>query len=44
MVWLEEFMVRRKLKQRLRDELEAREAEAFLILQAEWDAEVESDR
>ena len=43
MAWLEEFMVRRKLRQSSRDELGARQAEAFLILQAEWEAEIGND-
>ena len=39
MAWLEEFVVRRRLGQKWPDELDARDAEAFLILEAEWEAE-----
>ena len=37
--WLEEFLVRRKLGQRWPDELPARDAEAFLILESELEKE-----
>jgi hypothetical protein len=39
--WLEEFVVRRKLDQGWPDTQGAREAEAYLILEAEWEAEVQ---
>jgi hypothetical protein len=39
LAWLEEFLVRRKLGQPWPTELRARDAEAFLILQAEWESE-----
>ena len=39
MAWLEEFLVRRRLGRRWSDELGARDAEAFLILESEWEAE-----
>ena len=39
--WVEEFAVRRRLRQAWPVELGAREAEAFLILEAEWEAETE---
>jgi hypothetical protein len=42
MAWLEEFLVRRRLGQRWPEELGAREAEAFLILEAEWQAELQN--
>ncbi len=35
MAWLEEYLVRRKLERRGVETLEARQAEAFLILQHE---------
>ena len=37
--WLEEFVVRKRLRQNWPEELSARDAEAFVILEAEWDAE-----
>jgi hypothetical protein len=40
--WLEEFVVRRRLAQRPPDNLGARDAEAFLILESEWEAETEN--
>jgi hypothetical protein len=40
--WLEEFVVRRKLDQRWPENLGAREAEAFLILESEWEAEIQN--
>ena len=42
LAWLEEFAVRRKLGQRRQEELGARDAEAFLILEAEWEAETQN--
>ena len=42
LAWLEEFAVRRRLGQRWPEELGAREAEAFLILESEWEAEVQN--
>ena len=42
LAWLEEFAVRRRLGQRWPEELGAREAEAFLILEAEWEAEMQN--
>ena len=42
LVWLEEFAVRRKLRQSWPDQLGAREAEAFLILESEWEAETQN--
>ena len=39
MAWLEEFVVRQRLGQKVPEELSARDAEAFLILEAEWEAE-----
>jgi hypothetical protein len=42
MAWLEEFVVRRRLGQRWPEELGARDAEAFLILEAEWEAETQN--
>jgi hypothetical protein len=42
LAWLEEFAVRRRLWQRWPEELGAREAEAFLILESEWEAEVQN--
>lgn len=39
LAWLEEFVVRRRLGQEWPEELGARNAEAFLILEAEWEAE-----
>ena len=39
MAWLEEFLVRRRLGQKGPAELDARQAEAFLILESEWEAE-----
>lgn len=39
--WVEEFLVRRKLGQRWSVEMRARDVEAFLILQQEWEAETE---
>jgi hypothetical protein len=38
-IWVEEFVVRRKLNQRWPDEMWARDVEAFLILQQEWETE-----
>jgi hypothetical protein len=40
--WLEEFVVRRKLGQRWPENLGARAAEAFLILESEWEAEAQN--
>jgi hypothetical protein len=40
--WLEEFVVRRKLGQSWPENLGAREAEAFLILESEWEAETQN--
>ena len=42
LAWLEEFVVRRKLGQIWPENPGAREAEAFLILQAEWEAETQN--
>ena len=42
LAWLEEFVVRRKLGQRWPENLGAREAEAFLILESEWEAETQN--
>ena len=42
LAWLEEFVVRRRLGQRWPEELGAREAEAFLILESEWEAEMQN--
>jgi hypothetical protein len=38
--WLEEYVVRRRLRQGWPEELGARDAEAFLVLDAEWEAEM----
>jgi hypothetical protein len=40
--WLEEYVVRRRLRQSWPEEIGARDAEAFLILDAEWEAEVQN--
>jgi hypothetical protein len=42
MAWVEEFVVRRRLGQKRPEELGAKEAEAFLILEAEWEAETQN--
>jgi hypothetical protein len=42
LAWVEEFMVRRRLRQMWPMELGAREAEAFLMLETEWEAEVQN--
>jgi hypothetical protein len=42
MAWLEEFLVRRKLGLTWPEDPGAREAEAFLILQSEWEAETQN--
>jgi len=39
MAWLEEFLVRRRLGQKWPEAIGARDAEAFLILETEWEAE-----
>ncbi len=39
LAWLEEFLVRRQLGGLWNESLGARQAEAFLILEAEWQAE-----
>lgn len=39
LAWLEEFLVRRKLGQKWPGELGARETEAFLVLESEWEGE-----
>jgi hypothetical protein len=39
--WLEEYLVRRRLGGPDLEKLGAREAEAFLILEAQWEAEVD---
>ena len=41
MAWLEEYLVRRKLGQRGTEGLDARQVEAFLILEHELAAEVQ---
>jgi len=42
MAWVEEFVVRRRLGQKRPEELGAKEAEAFLIVEAEWEAETQN--
>ena len=42
LAWLEEFVVRRKLGQKWPEDLGARETEAFLILESEWEAETQN--
>ena len=42
LAWLEKFVVRRRLGQKWPEELGAREAEAFLILESEWEAEMQN--
>jgi hypothetical protein len=42
LAWLEKFVVTRRLGQRWPEELGAREAEAFLILETEWEAEMQN--
>jgi len=42
MAWVEEFVTRWKLGQPWRETLGAREAEAFLILESEWEAETQN--
>jgi hypothetical protein len=44
LAWLEEFLVRRKLDQPWPEELRARDAEAFLILEAECEVEARDGR
>jgi hypothetical protein len=40
--WVEEFVVRRRLGLRWPQEMGARETEAFLMLEAEWEAETQN--
>jgi hypothetical protein len=40
--WLEEFVLRKRLGQRWPEEIGARDAEAFLILESEWQAEMQN--
>ena len=42
LAWLEEFIVRRRLGFVWEEDFSARETEAFLILQREWEAEEEN--
>jgi len=40
--WVEEFVVRRRLGQKSPEVFSAREVEAFLILEAEWETEAQN--
>ena len=42
LAWLEEFVAWRKLGKMRAEELSARDAEAFLILESEWGAETQN--
>ena len=42
LAWLEEFVVRRKLGQGMLENPGARQAEAFVILESEWEGETQN--